>query len=139
VGPSVLVLLAGLMVGLVINAIRAILFENLICRKIGYEAHFFQKIGAADRIVTFRVFVDEHLRYHQFYGGIAIGMLLMFSGWIRTNRSSCSLNTLLIMAGSFLVIESAVIFNAIANYGRSVNRVNELARGYTVQAKAAGA
>jgi hypothetical protein len=139
VGPSVLVLLAGLVTGLLVNALRAPLFEDLICKDVSYEPHFFQKIGAADRITTFRVFVDELFRYHQFYGGILIALIPMFSGWAWNNRRVYAPQTIGVVTLVFLLLEWTLFYNAKANYARFVNRVNELARGYASKAKAAGA
>src|SRR5690348_15021688 len=70
VGPSVILLLGALAIGLFISAIRCFLFE------------MFAQLCKEDRLTSFRAVVDEHYRYHQFYGGCFVALIVLYFGWM---------------------------------------------------------
>lgn len=84
VGPSVILLLIALGVGLCASALRFFLFEKFLCRKHRFPTDMFSKLRAEKRLESFKAVVDEHYRYHQFYGGCAVAVLILYAGWLRT-------------------------------------------------------
>ena len=85
VGPSVILLFIALGVGLLVSALRFFLFEKLLCRKHVFPDKMFEKLseGQGQKLTSFKAVVDEHYRYHQFYGGCAVAVLILYTGWLR--------------------------------------------------------
>jgi hypothetical protein len=81
VGPSVILMLVALAVGLCVSAIRFFIFEKMLCRHSSFPKDMFAKLSAENKLPSFKAVVDEHYRYHQFYGGIAVSLAVMFVGW----------------------------------------------------------
>ena len=91
VGPSVILLLIALAVGLCVSALRFFLFEKLLCRKHKFPDDMFSKLAAERRLASFKAVVDEHYRYHQFYGGCSVAVLILYTGWLRHTICNISL------------------------------------------------
>lgn len=72
VGLSVVVLLAALAVGLLVTAVRWAVFECWICKKDHLSSSDFERLNGESKLLVFRAVVDEHYRYHQFWGGMCI-------------------------------------------------------------------
>jgi hypothetical protein len=72
VGRFLLVILCSLVVGLEISGIRWVLFEELLCRKYKRDSSKYRHLADASKLSAFRAAVDEHYRYHQFWGGIRL-------------------------------------------------------------------
>ncbi|MFZ0796231.1 MAG: hypothetical protein WCA13_09500 [Terriglobales bacterium] len=123
-GPSLLFVLTALTVGLVVNAIRSWVFETLLCGDAKYAENFFARLGTGDKMLHFRVLVDEHFRYHQFYGGICIALCPMYLGWLRGAHASCVLG--LSSGAGFLLLEWRLTVFAMHNYQKFVERANLL-------------
>ena len=81
-GPSFFLLLSCLTVGLIIGAARHYIFQKGLCRRHQLQPDIFKGLSG-ERLVAFKAAVDEHYRYHQFYGGCAIALPILFCGWIR--------------------------------------------------------
>ncbi|MGA8431446.1 MAG: hypothetical protein WB729_16605 [Candidatus Sulfotelmatobacter sp.] len=82
VGPSVVFLIVAVGMGLCVSALRHWMFERLLCKKHELPHNLFALLYAEGRLATFKSVVDEHYRYHQFYGGCAVAVLVMFGGWL---------------------------------------------------------
>jgi hypothetical protein len=83
VGPSVVFLLIAVGMGLLVSALRFVLFERFLCRKHHLPANSFALLTAEGKLSSFKAVVDEHYRYHQFYGGCGVVTLALFAGWLR--------------------------------------------------------
>ena len=84
VGLFLLVVAAAVIIGLQITLVRWLLFEFWLCRSQKIESSFFKKLGTDEIcLVAFRAVVDEHYRYHQFWGGICIVLPVFVVGWLR--------------------------------------------------------
>jgi hypothetical protein len=83
VGPSLILILVALGVGVCVSALRFYAFEKLLCRKHHFAPDMFAKLTKENRLTTFRTVVDEHYRYHQFYGGCAVSLPTLYVGWFR--------------------------------------------------------
>jgi len=81
-GPSFFLLLSCLTVGLIIGAARYYIFQKGLCRRHQLPSDIFKGLSG-EKLVAFKAAVDEHYRYHQFYGGCAIALPILFCGWIR--------------------------------------------------------
>jgi len=86
VGLFFLVVLTSLVIGLQVTVVRWILFEKLCTRlfrlPLPLQPAEFAKLGTEGLLEAFRGAVDEHYRYHQFWGGMAVVLPILFSGWL---------------------------------------------------------
>lgn len=126
VGSSLLFLLAALTLGLLVSALRFLLFEKLLCRKHTFAEGFFQQLKVADKLSSFKSVVDEHYRYHQFYGGFAVAFIPVFVGWLWQNHASYNHWIMGLWIFAFLVVEAVVIYSGKNSYERYVDRANQV-------------
>lgn len=129
VGPSLLVLLAALAVGLLVNGFRSLIFDKWLCKKYAYETDFFSKLGTGEKLNCFRAFADELFRYHQFFGGFFIAFVPMYLGWLWTNKSHLSNVWLGVSFLGFTLLEWFAAERAIDMYRKFVQRSNLLVKG----------
>jgi hypothetical protein len=120
-GPSIIFLLAVLGVGLCINAFRHLVFEQLLCRKHTFPDEVFTKLVLHNRLAAFKTVVDEHYRYHQFYGGLAVTLLILYAGWCRENYS-CLDSRFIALTLGFLALEWLLSDTAVKTYIQYVER-----------------
>jgi len=81
VGLFLLVILSALTAGLLVTVFRWILFERLLLKNHRLPEQGFAKLSDSNKLNAFRAAVDEHYRYHQFWGGMAIVIPVGFVGW----------------------------------------------------------
>ena len=83
VGLFLLVLATATILGLQITLIRWFFYEVCICRPHCLNSSFFNQLGmSADRLSAFRAVVDEHYRYHQFWGCMSVVIPIFGIGWL---------------------------------------------------------
>jgi hypothetical protein len=82
VGPSFVFLVVAVGMGLCLSAVRYWVFEKFVCRKHGFPPDAFASLYKENKLTAFKAIVDEHYRYHQFYGGCGIALPVMFSAWV---------------------------------------------------------
>lgn len=122
VGLFLLVILGALTVGLLVTVFRWILFERLLLRKHHLPEEGFSKLSDSNKLNAFRAAVDEHYRYHQFWGGIAIVMPLGFVGWVVETCAIPRLDRFCFILIAFLALEVAVVFAAADAFRHYVKR-----------------
>lgn len=121
VGPSVILLLIALAVGLCVSALRFFLFEKLLCRNHKFPPDMFSKLAAEGRLSSFKSVVDEHYRYHQFYGGCAVAILILYTGWFRHAIDDIDLRFVLVSV-AFGLFELLLIVTGKDAFVRYVQR-----------------
>jgi hypothetical protein len=131
VGPSVVLLLIAVGMGLIITAVRYYLFEKLLCRKHKLPTGMFARLVDEGRLSSFKAVADEHYRYHQFYGGCAVALLMLFSGWL-TGQSELSCHLTLVSMG-FVVLELLFISASRQTYIQFVKRGTIVVNGPPIQ------
>jgi hypothetical protein len=85
VGPSFIFLMIAIGVGVCISGLRYFIFEKGIYKKNCLSPIVYRGMGS-EKLALVRAFADEHYRYHQFYGGCALALLILFVGWIAHAR-----------------------------------------------------
>lgn len=80
VGPSFLFLVVAIGVGVCISGLRHFIFEKGLYRKNQLSSDIYQGM-TPEQLAVHRGIAEEHYRYHQFYGGCAIALLVLFVGW----------------------------------------------------------
>lgn len=81
VGIFFYVVLIALVIGLQITVFRWIVFEEIVFKRIPrykIPGGLYKKLSDDKMLSAFRAAVDELYRYHQCYGGLAVGYLLYF-------------------------------------------------------------
>src|SRR5882757_4441646 len=75
VGLFLLVVMVGLAIGLMIAALRWVIYELLLCRSYRLRPEDFAHLGVDEkRLEAFTAAVDAHYRYHQFWGGMSVAI-----------------------------------------------------------------
>ncbi len=127
VGPSLILILMALGMGLCVSALRFFIFEKFLCRRHSFPPDMFAKLTKSNRLTSFRAVVDEHYRYHQFYGGCAVGFAVLYGGWLR-NTWVLSWHVVLISL-AFVVLEVVLFKTAINAFERYVARGDVVVNG----------
>jgi hypothetical protein len=123
VGPSAVLLIISVGMGLILSALRFLTFEKLLCHKHKLPPNLFETLALEGKLSSFRAVADEHYRYHQFYGGCAVALFILFVGWWRSINWAHDLG-FLEAALAFLGIEALLVFSAGDTYVKFVKRGN---------------
>ena len=75
-------LLMALALGLELTVVRWVVFEKLLCHKYYLPIEAFEMLDDQETLSGFRTAIEEHYRYHQFWGSTAIALPLGFAGWL---------------------------------------------------------
>lgn len=120
VGPSVVFLSIAVGMGLCLSAVRFFVFEKALCRKHKFRKDMFASLYKENKLPAFKSVVDEHYRYHQFYGGCAVASLLLFTGWFYQHLT-CDRQSVCLSIG-FVVVELLFGCSARDSFVRYVER-----------------
>lgn len=124
-GPSFFLLLSALTVGLLVSGIRFYVFQEWICRSHRLGREIFKGL-TGDRLTSFKAVVDEHYRYHQFYGGCAIAIPVLFAGWVRGKWFTAGCGQTALWIAGFLLLETFLIFTARGSFIDYTSRSKEI-------------
>jgi hypothetical protein len=119
IGPSLFLLLSALTSGLLISALRYFVFERLVCQRHHLPKDMFAQLGIGDRLTAFKSVVDEHYRYHQFYGGCAVALTILFPKWLwdaRQQFSDLQIGLLIAAFVGFEVLLGVTAYDAFVRY-----------------------
>jgi hypothetical protein len=120
IGLFFLVILFSLILSLIISVFRWIIFEELFCKENQLEPTDFANLGSsADKLLAFRAAVDEHYRYHQFWGGIAVVIPIFIVGLLISNwivYSTLSIIAIIIFGSVSEILICKVAIVAYSNY-----------------------
>jgi hypothetical protein len=125
-GPSFFLLLSSLTMGLLLSAFRFYLFEKLLCKRHSLSKEMFKELKAADKLTAFKAVVDEHYRYHQFYGGCAVALLILFPKWLWMTWSTFSCLARFILIAAFVAFQIILVMTAKDAFVRYVERANNI-------------
>jgi len=89
VGPSFVFLVIAVGIGVCISGLRYFIFEKGIYRKAPLPPGTYHGMSG-DELTLHKAIVDEHYRYHQFYGGCAVALLILFVGWLTHSHPTWS-------------------------------------------------
>lgn len=123
VGLFFLLTLAALLVGLEVTLLRWLIFEKWFSPVSALKPADFDNLKTEDLLAAFRGAVDEHYRYHQFWGNMAIVLPFAVITTIHESVWSCRA----IFAVLFLVIlEGITCIAAREAYRHYVNRARAI-------------
>ena len=124
-----LVTLLSIATSLQVTLIRWVLFEELLCRRDRLSPEDFKGMSSEGHFNAFRGAVDEHYRYHQFWGSMVIALPILFIGWARESHAFASFWTGLLLLTLFLVLEGLTFFGAVKAYTNYVYRARSIMKG----------
>ncbi|TVZ75377.1 hypothetical protein [Streptomyces sp. BK340] len=127
IGLFLLLLMASLAVGLTLTPIRALLYEEVICKSHRPAASLYRNLRQSNRHEGFRTIIDEQYRYHQFWGNSSLAAIpLMLRVTLNCFSASLLLGILVMLA--FLAVETVTVWAAIQGYIRYAQKHNALLR-----------
>jgi hypothetical protein len=120
VGPSLVFLSVAVGMGLCLSAVRFLIFEKLLCKAHHFPPNLFASLYKENKLTAFKAVVDEHYRYHQFYGGCGVAVLVLFAGWFFEHLT---FNCQLVYLGiGFILVELLLGSAARVSFIRYVDR-----------------
>jgi len=130
VGLSFMVLLAALTVGLIISAFRSVIFEEWICKTDKFSPGDFINLGNEEiKLTSFSAVVDQHYRYHQFWGGMSIVIPMIFLGWIIEFWKNNYVSKTIFGIIGFLILEPLLVDSAIVSFKNYIHRAKQIMKG----------
>lgn len=127
VGLFFVLALVSLTIGLQITAMRWIIYECVLCFRWKLTANDFALLNSDSKLAAFRAVVDEHYRYHQFWGGMSIALpCLYLSVDLFTNIPIAKACLLRIASFSLELVTCSA---AIVAYKRYVTRAKLILKG----------
>ncbi len=128
-GFFLLVTLAALVLGLQATLLRWLLFERWLCRNNRLQPGDSAELSDDAKLAAFRAAVDEHYRYHQFWGGMSLVLPPVYIGWVKTAWSTLGCSFLGLSFLVFLGFESLNFFAAVSSYQSFMGRARRILRG----------
>jgi len=129
VGLFLMVVLTALTIGLLITVVRWALFERWFCRSVRLQPADFASLGSKDKLEGFRAAVDEHYRYHQFWGGMTVALPMFYVGWLQRAHKTLDCMTILWSLLFFLGLEVLTAMAANTAYRNYVTRSRKIMTG----------
>jgi hypothetical protein len=128
-GLFLLLALISIAASLQVTLVRWAVFEELICKRYKLGPQDFKDMRDEGRFNAFRGAVDEHYRYHQFWGCMAVAFPIVFIGWARESHIFSNFWSGLFVVLLFLVLEGLTVLGAAMAYINYVNRARSIMKG----------
>ena len=125
VGPSVVFLLSAVGMGLCVSSARYFIFEKWLYRKRCLSPEMYKGLNA-DKLALHKSLAEEHYRYHQFYGGCAVSVLVLFIGWVH-GQWPFGWKVAYVTVG-FLLCELLLERSASDCFGKYIDKCNEMGK-----------
>ncbi|MCH8337498.1 MAG: hypothetical protein IH858_01455 [Chloroflexi bacterium] len=129
VGLFLLVVLFAIALSLQLNLVRWVMFEKLICRRNKLDLEDFKQLGDEHKLGAFRAVVDEHYRYHQFWGAISVVLPFLLFRWGALYFADATLFAQVVFWISAISMEILTILAARTAYIFYVERATSIMRG----------
>jgi hypothetical protein len=133
IGQLFFILLSALTLGLIVSSVRCLVFEKWLfqrCKRFEnyrFAKNLFSSLLNEDRLSVFAALVDQHYRYHQFYGGLFVAnFIVAFAWWHRLTVKYDS--TFWEWIAVYASIQAVMWFSAIDTLKNYHDRANSLAR-----------
>jgi len=130
VGLFFFVILVAVATGLQVTLVRWFFFERWLCRDKRLKPEDFARLGTDQaKLAAFRSAVDEHYRYHQFWGGMTVVMPFLFVGWYLQHQYFLNLEAKAFLITIFVLLEILTAVSAIFAFDFYVTRGGAVLRG----------
>ncbi len=128
VGLFLLVVIAALVGGLVLNSLRWAIYESWRRDNLGPEE--LAKLGSSETMLNaYLQRIDENFRYYQFSGGFSISLPILYAGWLSTSWPSVGFCLKVGSLLAFLVVEVVSASAGIIAYRRYLDGSRRILRG----------
>jgi hypothetical protein len=121
-----LFLFCSIILSLELQALRFIIFEKIKKNKI--DTNLFDRLNNIEKLTAFKAAVDEHYRYHQFWGGLLIPIIIFFYALIK-KKMLVGLFALGIGLLFLFVILIVTYLAAYDSYEKYVERSKKILKG----------
>lgn len=128
-GIFFLVILGALIVGLELMAFRWVLFDCIFLRRLKLNDDEFKSLTSSEHAIAFQIVVNEHYRYHQFWGGLTICIPFFFFGIAYSMQAPRGGLTLFGIVCVALLVEVVTACAAIHAYTRYILRARSILSG----------
>jgi hypothetical protein len=112
-----------------VSVFRGLIFEKWLCSNHRLNSNLNKNLGDEAKLLAFRAAVDEHYRYHQFFGGMAVVLPILYVGWFNETWATHGTLFLILTFWGFVLIELALGFKASEEYRALVDRSNSILKG----------
>lgn len=134
IGLFFLVMLVGLAFGLEVTLLRWLLFEKWVCSENSLNPEDFKNLADEKKLLAFKAVVDEHYRYHQFWGGIFLVNFIIYPGlinfyWQNQTTPKDQVIFFLLSFATFISIQVLTFLGAKASYNKYVIRGKKILEG----------
>jgi len=131
VGLSVMVLLAALALGLQVTVLRWVIFECWICKKDRLVPTDFAALGGESKLSSFRAAVDEHYRYHQFWGGMVLVIPVLWLAIVWEYWGGLTKLEISLCSAALVAVEAITALAAREAFHKYVTRAKYILNGET--------
>ena len=129
IGPSFFLLFCALTLGLLLSSARYFVFELWLCKAHKFPGTMFRELRKNGNLIAFTAVVEQHYRYHQFYGGCSLAMFILFPRWMCNHWSELGCLKGWGFIAFFALFQAMVIQSARDAFIKYVTRGNEIVAG----------
>jgi hypothetical protein len=129
VGLFFFVIVISLLLGMQLTAIRWLVFEKWIYRRIAFRPEEFAALRDEGVANTFRLLIDEAYRYHQFFGAQVFVIPALFLGAAYQTRDSLSVSLAISFGFAGLILEAITWSTAAEGWKRYIERGRQILSG----------
>jgi uncharacterized membrane protein (DUF106 family) len=125
VGPSFVFLVIAIGVGVCLSALRFFIFEKALYHRRCLSDELYAGM-TGDRLAIHRAIVEEHYRYHQFYGNCAVALIILFFGWLWRSHSNLSWSQIAGWSIGFVVFFVLLERSAWDTFSKYIKKCNKI-------------
>ena len=126
IGLFLVLILASITLSMIIMPIRALLYEEFLCRSSKLKSDNFANLSKDGVFSSFKLVNDEHYRYHQFWGAMSLIEPFLALKYFAFNTTSHSGARGTVIALLLAFIEIILVWSSIEAYKRYVLRGNKI-------------
>ena len=123
-GLFLLVVLAGLAVGMVLTPIKSLIYEEGLGRKHQLRDEALQRLADPEVSTNLRIVIDEQYRYHQCWGNLSLALIPLIIGWFHTEWHAISHIGRPVGIAIAVIGEGATIWAAKESHRRYIDRAS---------------
>jgi len=129
-GIFLLAILFALMLGIELTAFRFVFYDCFLC-KLFFKIDDFnnadvKQLADEKQLKAFKYLVDQHYKYHEFWGNVSIVIPVFFCGTLHVKLIAWNTCSFVIYASVMLAIFIVTVFAALNAYHKYVKRTNAL-------------
>lgn len=124
-GLFLLIILASIAVSLLISPLRYLIFERYLCKSKKIDRSHYAFLDE-NNYSSFHALIDYHYRYHQFWGGMLIAMVVPCAALVISNYNDLPWWAIIAIVTCFLLLEWMTIYAAKVAFESYVDKTNQV-------------